>query len=157
MKINQMAHSLLSSPPGVLLKCQGVNAKGLLKAAPVKEEPQSYVDCAGNMQVRHVDGQEKTLLSASGQSKLYSGNCYIFQYSYPDEAKEELQEGQRKIEDNTLVFNVVICADKKKIKDGPWTTDRVISCWSIRFWGIVEGWSLQKYIQSGYRELFNVI
>lgn len=120
MKINQMAHSLLSSPPGALLKCQGVNAKGLLKAVPVKEEPQLYVDCSGNLQVRHVDGQEKTLLSASDQSKLYSGNCYIFQYSYPGEAKEELQEGQRKIEDNnTLVFNVVIYADKKKIKDGP--------------------------------------
>ncbi|KAL6347820.1 hypothetical protein AAG906_026349 [Vitis piasezkii] len=67
-----MAHSLLSSPPGALLKCQGVNAKGLLKAVPVKEKPQLYVDCAGNLQVRHVDGQEKTLLSASDQSKLYS-------------------------------------------------------------------------------------
>ena len=57
MKINQMAHSLLSSPPGALLKCQGVNAKGLLKSVPVKEEPQLYVDCAGNLQVRHVDCQ----------------------------------------------------------------------------------------------------
>ena len=79
----EMAHSLLFSPPGALLKCQGVNAKGLLKAAPGKEEPQSQVDCAGNLQVWRVDGQEKTLLSTYDQSKLYSGNCYIFQYSYP--------------------------------------------------------------------------
>nr|XP_023927863.1 beta-amylase 8 [Quercus suber] len=29
----------------------------------------------------------------------------------------------------------------------------VIDCW----WGIVEGWSPQKYVWSGYRELFNII
>ncbi|RVW80644.1 Villin-4 [Vitis vinifera] len=51
---------------------------GLLKAAPVKEEPQPYIDCTGNLQVWRVNGQEKTLLSASDQSKFYSGDCYIF-------------------------------------------------------------------------------
>ena len=34
-----------------LLQRQGVNVKGLLKAAPVKEEPQPYIDCTGNLQV----------------------------------------------------------------------------------------------------------
>lgn len=29
----------------------------------------------------------------------------------------------------------------------------VIDCW----WGIVEGWNPQKYVWSGYRELFNLI
>lgn len=29
----------------------------------------------------------------------------------------------------------------------------VVDCW----WGIVEGWSPQKYEWSGYRELFNII
>ncbi|KAM3693961.1 hypothetical protein ACJW31_07G024900 [Castanea mollissima] len=72
-----------------LLKRQGVNVKGLLKADPVKEEPQPYIDCTGNLQVWHVNGQEKTLLPASDQSKFYSGDCYIFQYSYPGEDKEE--------------------------------------------------------------------
>ena len=33
-----------------LLKRQGVNVKGLLKADPVKEEPQPYIDCTGNLQ-----------------------------------------------------------------------------------------------------------
>ena len=37
----EMTYSLFSSPPGALLKCQGVNAKDLLKAAPGKEEHQS--------------------------------------------------------------------------------------------------------------------
>ena len=34
-----------------LLKRQGLNVKGLMKAAPAKEEPQSYIDCTGNLQV----------------------------------------------------------------------------------------------------------
>ncbi|KAJ7979431.1 villin 4 [Quillaja saponaria] len=72
-----------------LLKRQGVNVKGLLKADPVKEEPQPYIDCTGNLQVWRVNGQEKIPLPASDQSKLYSGDCYIFQYSYPGEEKEE--------------------------------------------------------------------
>lgn len=40
-------------------------------------------------QVWRVDGQQKTLLSASDQSKFYSGDCYIFQYSYPGEERDE--------------------------------------------------------------------
>lgn len=40
-------------------------------------------------QVWRVNGQEKILLPASDQSKIYSGDCYIFQYSYPGEDKEE--------------------------------------------------------------------
>uniref|UniRef100_A0A2C9UM86 HP domain-containing protein n=1 Tax=Manihot esculenta TaxID=3983 RepID=A0A2C9UM86_MANES len=72
-----------------LLRRQGVNVKGLLKAAPPKEEPQLYIDVTGHLQVWHVDGQEKILLQASDQSKFYSGDCYIFQYSYPGDDKEE--------------------------------------------------------------------
>jgi hypothetical protein len=29
----------------------------------------------------------------------------------------------------------------------------VVDCW----WGIVEGWSPQKYVWSGYRGLFNIV
>ncbi|OVA00911.1 Villin headpiece [Macleaya cordata] len=72
-----------------LLKRQGFNVKGLLKAAPAKEEPQPYIDCTGNLQVWRVNGQEKTLMPSSEQSKFYSGDCYIFQYSYSGEDKEE--------------------------------------------------------------------
>ncbi|GFS32883.1 villin 4 [Actinidia rufa] len=45
--------------------------------------------CRGNRQVWRVNDQEKILLPASDQSKFYSGDCYIFQYSYPGEDKEE--------------------------------------------------------------------
>ena len=41
------------------------------------------------MQVWLVNGQEKILFSVSDQAKFYSGDCYIFQYSYPGEDKEE--------------------------------------------------------------------
>ncbi|PPS00425.1 hypothetical protein GOBAR_AA20223 [Gossypium barbadense] len=76
------------SKVAALLRRQGLNVKGLAKAAPAKEEPQPYIDCTGNLQVWRVNGQEK-VLPASDQSKFYSGDCYIFQYSYPGEDKEE--------------------------------------------------------------------
>ncbi|KAJ6844880.1 villin-5-like isoform X2 [Iris pallida] len=76
-----------------LLKRQGLNVKGLMKAAPVKEEPQPFIDCTGNLQVWRVDGNEKTLLPSPDHSKFYSGDCYNFQYSYPGEVKEEYLVG----------------------------------------------------------------
>ncbi|KAL9224110.1 hypothetical protein vseg_000179 [Gypsophila vaccaria] len=72
-----------------LLKRQGFNVKGLLKTAPVKDEPEPYIDCTGSLQVWRVNGNGKTRLSASEQSKFYSGDCYIFQYSYAGEEQEE--------------------------------------------------------------------
>ncbi|PKA58675.1 Villin-4 [Apostasia shenzhenica] len=72
-----------------LLKRQGLNVKGLMKAAPVKEDPQPYIDCTGNLQVWGVSGIDKILLPSSEQSKFYSGDCYIFQYTYPGVDKEE--------------------------------------------------------------------
>lgn len=67
--------------------------KGLMKAAPPKEDLQAFIDCTGNLQVWRVNGQEKTLLQAADHSKFYSGDCYIFQYSYPGEEKEEILIG----------------------------------------------------------------
>ncbi|KAL6555255.1 Villin-4 [Orobanche gracilis] len=62
-----------------LLKRQGLNVKGLKEESP-KEEPQPYIDCTGDLQI---------LLSSSDQTKFYSGDCYIFQYSYSGEEREE--------------------------------------------------------------------
>ncbi|RLN12540.1 putative villin [Panicum miliaceum] len=76
-----------------LLKRQGLNVKGLMKAAPAKEEPQSYIDCTGNLQVWRVNDKDKALLPSSDQSKLYTGDCYIFQYTYPGDDKEECLTG----------------------------------------------------------------
>ncbi|KAL0876897.1 hypothetical protein Bca101_026602 [Brassica carinata] len=40
-----------------------------------------------------VCGQEKILLQAADHSKFYSGDCYVFQYSYHGEEKEEVLIG----------------------------------------------------------------
>ncbi|WOK95014.1 villin-4 isoform X1 [Canna indica] len=71
------------------LKRQGLNVKGINKASPAKEEPQPYIDCTGNLQVWRVNGKDKTVIPTSDQCKFYSGDCYIFQYAYPGEEKEE--------------------------------------------------------------------
>ncbi|KAL9686046.1 hypothetical protein QQ045_023501 [Rhodiola kirilowii] len=76
-----------------LLKRQGLNVRGLIKAAPAREEPKPHIDCTGNLQVWRVNGSEKTLLAAADQTKFYSGDCYIFQYTYPGEEKEEILIG----------------------------------------------------------------
>ncbi|KAJ4810633.1 Villin-4 [Rhynchospora pubera] len=72
-----------------LLRRQGLNVKGLLKATPIKEDPQPFIDCTGNLQVWRVNGKEKSLLSANDQFKFYQGDCYIFQYTYSGEEKDE--------------------------------------------------------------------
>ncbi|KAJ1433461.1 Villin/Gelsolin [Sesbania bispinosa] len=76
-----------------LLKRQGLDVKGLLKAEPVKEEPQPHIDCTGLLQVWRVNGQEKILFEGTDQSKFYSGDCYIFHYAYPGEDREEYLVG----------------------------------------------------------------
>lgn len=40
-------------------------------------------------QVWRVNGDGKELLPPAEQAKFYSGDCYIFQYSYPGDEKEE--------------------------------------------------------------------
>lgn len=40
-------------------------------------------------QVWRVNGSEKTFLSFSEQCKFFSGDCYIFQYTYPGENGDE--------------------------------------------------------------------
>ncbi|XP_051148849.1 villin-4-like [Andrographis paniculata] len=72
-----------------LLKRQGFNVKGLLKAETPTEEPQPHIDCTGDLQVWRVDGQQKTRLTGSDQYRFYSGDSYIFQYSYPGDYKDE--------------------------------------------------------------------
>ncbi|XP_031107694.1 villin-4-like [Ipomoea triloba] len=114
-----------------LLKRQGVNVKGLMKAAPPKEEPQPYIDCTGNLQVWRVNAQQKMLLEASNQSKFYSGDCYIFQYSYMGEDKEEYLIGtwfgKRSVEDDqvsatlqasTMVESLKFSATQARIYEG---------------------------------------
>ncbi|EPS72001.1 hypothetical protein M569_02755 [Genlisea aurea] len=72
-----------------LLRRQGVDVKGLVKTDSPKAEPQPYIDCTGDLQVWRVNGEEKTLLPDTDQFKFYGGDCYIFQYTYTGDAREE--------------------------------------------------------------------
>ncbi|RAL50815.1 hypothetical protein DM860_015962 [Cuscuta australis] len=115
-----------------LLKRQGVNMKGFVKDSPRKEEPQPHIDCTGDLQVWHANGDKKTLLPASNQSKFYSGDCFIFQYSYPGEDKEEhniigtwfgkhsVEEDQLSATSNAskMVESMKFCVTQARIHEG---------------------------------------
>ena len=45
------------------------------------------------LQVWRVNNEEKILLEGVEQSKFYSGDCYILQYSYPGDDREEYLVG----------------------------------------------------------------
>ncbi|KAK1414071.1 hypothetical protein QVD17_29810 [Tagetes erecta] len=76
-----------------LLKRQGLDVKGLIKNAPKEEEEeeeaQPNIDCSGTLQVWRVNGQGKSLLSDDDQAKFYTGDSYIFQYTYTGDGQEE--------------------------------------------------------------------
>nr|VDC79379.1 unnamed protein product [Brassica rapa] len=79
-----------------LLQKQGVNVEGLVKTSSPssKDEPKPYIDGTGNLQVVwRINNEEKILLEGAEQSKFYSGDCYILQYSYPGDDREEYLVG----------------------------------------------------------------
>ncbi|WZY75654.1 hypothetical protein YC2023_022038 [Brassica napus] len=78
-----------------LLQRRGVNVQGLVKtsSSSSKDEPKPYIDGTGNLQVWRINREEKIPLEAAEQSKFYTGDCYIFQYSYPGEDREETLVG----------------------------------------------------------------
>ncbi|PWZ07287.1 Villin-5 [Zea mays] len=58
-------------------------------------------------QVWRVNDKDKVQLSPSDQSKFYTGDCYIFQYTYPGDDKEECLIGtwfgKKSIEEDRLI------------------------------------------------------
>ncbi|KAJ7546195.1 hypothetical protein O6H91_08G029400 [Diphasiastrum complanatum] len=75
-----------------LLKQQGFNVKGLIKAAPpAKEVVPPLLDNSGKLklQVWRVMGDSKTQIFAEEHGKFYSGDCYIVLYTYPGDRKED--------------------------------------------------------------------
>ncbi|MBA0836122.1 hypothetical protein Goarm_008359, partial [Gossypium armourianum] len=67
-----------------IFKHQGYEVKEL-----PEEDVQSYINCRGTLKVWRVNGHELSLLPASEQTKLYSGDCYIVQYTYPGTERDE--------------------------------------------------------------------
>ncbi|XP_031271034.1 villin-1-like [Pistacia vera] len=59
----------------------------------VKELPEEdfepYINCRGILKVWLVNGDELSLLPSQEQTKLFSGDCYIMQYTYPGNGRDE--------------------------------------------------------------------
>ncbi|PON63017.1 Villin [Parasponia andersonii] len=54
-----------------------------------EEDLEPLIDCRGTLKVWRVDGDELSLLPVPEQKKLFSGDCYIVQYTYPGNGKDE--------------------------------------------------------------------
>ncbi|PRQ34453.1 putative villin/Gelsolin, ADF-H/Gelsolin-like domain-containing protein [Rosa chinensis] len=68
-----------------MFKHQGYEVKEL----PDEEEIQPFIDCRGTLKVWRVDGDRLSLVPASEQRKLFSGDCYILQYTYLGNERDE--------------------------------------------------------------------
>ncbi|KAJ9146791.1 hypothetical protein P3X46_029018 [Hevea brasiliensis] len=68
-----------------IFKHQGYDVKEL----PDAEDCQSYINCQGKLKVWRVDGDELILVPAQEQIKLFSGDCYVVQYTYAGDGRDE--------------------------------------------------------------------
>ncbi|XP_065879796.1 villin-1 isoform X2 [Euphorbia lathyris] len=67
-----------------IFKQQGYDVQEL----PDDEDYQSYIDCEGKLQVWRVSGDDLIAVSAQEQTKIYSGDCYIVQYTYAADGRK---------------------------------------------------------------------
>ncbi|XVF05346.1 hypothetical protein REPUB_Repub05bG0164200 [Reevesia pubescens] len=67
-----------------IFKQQGYEVKEL-----PEEDLHSYINCRGTLKVWRVNGHELSIIPVSEQTKLYSGDCYIVQYTYPGNERDE--------------------------------------------------------------------
>ncbi|OIW09546.1 hypothetical protein TanjilG_30865 [Lupinus angustifolius] len=67
-----------------IFKHQGYDVKEL-----PEEDNEPSIDCTGTTKVWRVDGDELFLLVVTEQTRLYSGDCYIVQYIFPGNGKDE--------------------------------------------------------------------
>ncbi|KAJ1384205.1 Villin/Gelsolin [Sesbania bispinosa] len=67
-----------------IFKHQGYEVKEL-----PEEDNEPSIDCSGTIKVWRVDGDELSLLSVTELTRLYSGDCYIVQYTFPGNGRDE--------------------------------------------------------------------
>ncbi|KAH7293292.1 hypothetical protein KP509_28G019500 [Ceratopteris richardii] len=72
----------------VLLKHKGFNVKGMLKAAPIKQDISS-LNRSGKIQVWHVNNSDKFTEPASNHGKFFSSSCYIVLHTFPGDRKDD--------------------------------------------------------------------
>ncbi|XP_015873827.3 villin-1 [Ziziphus jujuba] len=54
-----------------------------------EEDVQPLIDCRGTLKVWWVDDNELSLIPGPEQKKLFSSDCYILQYTYPSDERDE--------------------------------------------------------------------
>uniref|UniRef100_A0A5B7BTK7 Putative villin-1 isoform X1 n=1 Tax=Davidia involucrata TaxID=16924 RepID=A0A5B7BTK7_DAVIN len=67
-----------------IFKQQGYDVKEL-----PEEDSQPFMDCSGTLKVWRVNGDELSLVPLAEQTKIFRGDCYIVQYIYPGNGREE--------------------------------------------------------------------
>ncbi|KAL5580762.1 hypothetical protein UlMin_013204 [Ulmus minor] len=67
-----------------IFKHQGYEVKEL-----PEEDLQPLIDCRGALKVWRVDGDELSIVPAPEQKMFFSGDCYIVQYTYPGNGRDE--------------------------------------------------------------------
>ncbi|KAI4306619.1 hypothetical protein L6164_029880 [Bauhinia variegata] len=67
-----------------IFKHQGYDVKEL-----PEEDTELHIDCRGTLKVWRVDGDDLSPLSVSEQTRFFSGDCYIAQYTYPGNGRDE--------------------------------------------------------------------
>lgn len=67
-----------------MFKQQGYDVKEL-----PEEDCDSLIDCSGTLKVWRVNDDELFLVPVAEQTKLFSGDCYIVQYKYPGNGRDE--------------------------------------------------------------------
>ncbi|KAL4343038.1 hypothetical protein HN51_061362 [Arachis hypogaea] len=67
-----------------IFKHQGYEVKEL-----PEEDNEPSIDCSGKIKVWLVDGDELSLLSVAELTRLYSGDSYIVQYTFPGNGRDE--------------------------------------------------------------------
>ncbi|KAK7305383.1 hypothetical protein VNO77_43288 [Canavalia gladiata] len=67
-----------------IFKHQGYDVKEL-----PEDDNEPSIDCSGTIKVWRVDGDELSL-SVTEPTKLYSGDCYIVQYTFPGNGRDEI-------------------------------------------------------------------
>ncbi|GMY10606.1 villin-1 isoform X2 [Fagus crenata] len=67
-----------------IFKQQGFDVKEL-----PEEDCEPFINCRGTLKVWRVNGDELSLLPISEQTKFYSGDCYIVQFTYPGNDRDE--------------------------------------------------------------------
>ncbi|XP_010256568.1 PREDICTED: villin-1 isoform X2 [Nelumbo nucifera] len=83
-KVEQNLYEEGRGKVAAIFKKQGYDVKEL-----PEEDWQPFINCRGILKVWRVNGNEVSIVPVVEQHKLFSGDCYIVQYTYPGNEKDE--------------------------------------------------------------------